>query len=660
MNAYFAGWTRARLRLVIGAFFLALGVPALLLVRQGFSQLELDALRQQQVLAEQFVRGVDQRLAVAIREQEARGFDDYGFWVGPAGLRQRSSLSAFPVAGSIPGLLGHFQVDANGELSTPLLPIASFDPAELGIPADEHARRLALQERIRRVLAQNRLARAPTLGTEQLDDGGRAAALATRVDAVDADAGELEQKPGQAVFDQLLSSAASGVASPAASLSPAAEPAAAPVIANAEDAPARLPAELDRSLDSVQAVLEERIDVGRQQPVVREEEAAARLRVSTFDSELDPFTFSMLATGDYVVFRNAWRDGQRFVQGALIEPEPFLEAALRAPLLSSALAVNTSLRVSYAGRTVGVGGGGSRPPGAPLLSTRLSPPFADLELHFEAGDLPLGPGRALLVWVTAALLVVLSVGCIVLYRFGWGQMQLLRQQQDFVSAVSHELKTPLTSIRMYGEMLKSGWADDAKKQAYYDYILDESERLSRLIENVLQLARMTRHKPDLELVDHEVGELLDMAKQKVATQLERAEFELHIVCDAALRSKRIAVDMDAFTQVVINLADNAVKFAAEAENKTVELTVKQRQDGDLQFAVRDFGPGVPRTKMRKLFELFYRPENELTRATRGTGIGLALVRQLVQAMHGQIDVRNRNPGAEFVIHLPEATATGTS
>jgi len=76
--------------------------------------------------------------------------------------------------------------------------------------------------------------------------------------------------------------------------------------------------------------------------------------------------------------------------------------------------------------------------------------------------------------------------------------------------------------------------------------------------------------------------------------------------------------------------------------------------------VRDFGPGVPRTKMRKLFELFYRPENELTRATRGTGIGLALVRQLVQAMHGQIDVRNRNPGAEFVIHLPEATATGTS
>ena len=73
-----------------------------------------------------------------------------------------------------------------------------------------------------------------------------------------------------------------------------------------------------------------------------------------------------------------------------------------------------------------------------------------------------------------------------------GQLRLARQQQDFVSAVSHELKTPLTSIRMYGEMLKAGWADDAKKQTYYDYIHSESERLSRLIENVLQLARLTR------------------------------------------------------------------------------------------------------------------------------------------------------------------------
>ena len=79
-----------------------------------------------------------------------------------------------------------------------------------------------------------------------------------------------------------------------------------------------------------------------------------------------------------------------------------------------------------------------------------------------------------------------------MYRLGVGQIRLHRQQQDFVSAVSHELKTPLTSIRMYGEMLRAGWVDEDKKRSYSDFIFHESERLSRLIANVLQLARMTR------------------------------------------------------------------------------------------------------------------------------------------------------------------------
>ena len=86
-----------------------------------------------------------------------------------------------------------------------------------------------------------------------------------------------------------------------------------------------------------------------------------------------------------------------------------------------------------------------------------------------------------------------------MYRLGVKQIRLTRQQQDFVSAVSHELKTPLTSIRMYGEILREGWADEEKKKTYYAYIHDESERLSRLISNVLQLARMTRNELRIDL-----------------------------------------------------------------------------------------------------------------------------------------------------------------
>ena len=125
-----------------------------------------------------------------------------------------------------------------------------------------------------------------------------------------------------------------------------------------------------------------------------------------------------------------------------------------------------------------------------------------------------------------------------MYRFAVGQLRLARQQQDFVSAVSHELKTPLTSIRMYGEMLKAGWADEAKKQTYYDYIQSESERLSRLIDNVLQLARLTRSSHRIDAKSVRVTELLDLVRSKVATQVERAGFELRVAQRCPRRKRR--------------------------------------------------------------------------------------------------------------------------
>jgi signal transduction histidine kinase len=258
-----------------------------------------------------------------------------------------------------------------------------------------------------------------------------------------------------------------------------------------------------------------------------------------------------------------------------------------------------------------------------------------------------------LVWVSVVLAAVLLGGFFVMYRFGMRQITLRGQQQDFVSAVSHELKTPLTSIRMYGEMLQAGWAGEDKKRTYYTYIAEESERLSRLIENVLALARMNRGDARLELVSATVGDLLDMVRSKVATALERAGFTLSVTVPDDLRAATLRVDRDAFAQIFINLVDNALKFAARAERKEIAIAVRSEGRAVL-FCVRDYGPGVPRGKMKKLFELFYRPEDELTRTTTGTGIGLGLVKQLATAMHASVDVRNCEPGAEFRLLLPTA------
>jgi len=287
-----------------------------------------------------------------------------------------------------------------------------------------------------------------------------------------------------------------------------------------------------------------------------------------------------------------------------------------------------------------------------LYRNRLTAPLNSLELIFSINHLPPGAGAGVLAWVTFVLAVVFVGGFVVLYRLGLSQINLARQQQDFVSAVSHELKTPLTSIRMYGEMLKEGWADEEKRQSYYEFIHDESERLSKLIANVLQLAKITRNDPQFDLKPMNVGELMSNTQSKISNQVERAGFELHVESDDVARQATIAMDDDCFAQIIINLVDNAIKFSRDAEKKVIEVSSRLAGDDYIEFSVRDFGPGIPRDQMKKIFQLFYRSESELTRETVGTGIGLAIVHQLALAMNGAVDLINAEPGAEFRIRFP--------
>lgn len=289
--------------------------------------------------------------------------------------------------------------------------------------------------------------------------------------------------------------------------------------------------------------------------------------------------------------------------------------------------------------------------GALLYNRRLTAPLDGLELIFSINRLPQGPGAPVLGWVTFVLAVVFVGGFLTLYRLGLSQINLARQQQDFVSAVSHELKTPLTSIRMYGEMLKEGWADEAKRQDYYEFIHDESERLTRMITNVLQLSRITRNEPNFDLKMTTVGELMSNIESKIASQVKRAGFTLNFSRDQTADAAVIDIDEDCFAQIVINLVDNAIKFSKKADKKEIDISSKLTGDNKVQFVVRDHGPGIPKDQMKKIFKLFYRTESELTRETVGTGIGLAIVHQLTTAMNGKVDVVNAEPGAEFRVTI---------
>ena len=198
-------------------------------------------------------------------------------------------------------------------------------------------------------------------------------------------------------------------------------------------------------------------------------------------------------------------------------------------------------------------------------------------------------------------------------------------------------------------MLKEGWADEGKRQQYYEFIHDESERLSRLISNVLRLAKITRNEPQFDLKPTKVVDLMNNTESKISNQIKRAGFELRFQTFNDADQATISIDQDCFAQIIINLVDNAIKFSKTAENKVIEVSSKLSKDGRILFSVRDYGPGIPKDQMKKIFELFYRSESELTRETVGTGIGLAIVHQLTLAMNGTVDMINAEPGAEFRI-----------
>lgn len=750
-----AGLDQRRLRLVLGLFFLALAAPAALLVYHAYGQLKWESFHQLQALAEELTDRVDRRLGAMIESEESRSFVDYEFLVVEgdldASFLQRSPLSELPDRSGIPGLLGHFQIDAEGMFSTPLLPREPRDGAAYGLPPAEQARREALAAGLHGILARNRLVDTGTrydLGDRQRVSGG--------VEAATRDAQEPSKPlPPHAATDGAVTSLADDAVGMTARLGSAPAPQAnAPVpaqagfdrlesageqrapegaterkkqLAKVEDlnldmayqrkseeakrgadfAPDKQPAK-ERAQRRERGLLPEplypapsaspsresappsagaeaprgqvspavpatsgtapRADLGTPSEETAEAEIAPdsgaaqdtpTVRIRMFESELDPFEMSLLESGHFVLYRKVWRGGQRFIQGALLERDAFLRGLVEEAYRGTSLSRISDLSIAYRGAVLSVLGARMGRgylnsveglSGALLYRGRLSAPAGDLELVFSADRLPAGPGALVVGWLAAILALVLTGGFYALYRLGLRQIALTRQQQDFVSSVSHELKTPLTSIRMYGDMLREGWVTDERRRTYYDFICSESERLTRLINNVLQLARLTRNELTVELTPTPVGILMQGIAPRLASQVKSVGFKLDVDCRAA-EALVVRVDADFLSQILINLVDNGIKFSRHAEHKVIQIRCLPEAGNELRLSVRDHGPGIPQDQMKKIFQLFYRSGNALTRETMGTGIGLALVRQLVHAMNGRVDVVNAEPGAEFRVYL---------
>ena len=295
---------------------------------------------------------------------------------------------------------------------------------------------------------------------------------------------------------------------------------------------------------------------------------------------------------------------------------------------------------------------------------QFASPFSDLSVTACLSEIPQGGmagGHRIILGLSVVLALVTVAGAAALYRAVAAELEFAERRNDFVAAVSHELKTPLTSIRMYSEMLRDGMAPTAeKRQQYYETITAESERLSRLIDNVLELSRLERGSRTVRLSAGAVGPILEQTAQMLRPHVERHGLRLRVAVSAGLPP--VQVDADALSQILVNLIDNAVKFAGSAEPREIVLAASAPSGegagaAAVEVSVRDHGPGVPPRQLRKIFEPFYRGERELTRRTKGTGIGLALVARLIGQMQGQVIARNHPEGGlEVRLLLPGAPA----
>jgi signal transduction histidine kinase len=276
-----------------------------------------------------------------------------------------------------------------------------------------------------------------------------------------------------------------------------------------------------------------------------------------------------------------------------------------------------------------------------------------LAVYQNPGASPRQAVRRQVMLFTGALGVLVAVivsGIVMTWRLMRRETEMARLKSDFVANVSHDLKTPLSVIRMFGETLEMGRVtDEGRRQEYYRVITREGERLSRLIDNVLDFSRIEGGRQTYETTTPTAIEpLIRGTLEAFAYPLAQQGFKVEVSVAADL--PEVTLDADAVGQALANLIDNAIKYSDDERALTVDARVA---DGWLILAVSDRGLGIAPEEQPKIFEKFYRVGRSDTQGRRGSGVGLALVRHIAEAHGGTIAVESvPGEGSRFSLRLP--------
>ncbi len=339
--------------------------------------------------------------------------------------------------------------------------------------------------------------------------------------------------------------------------------------------------------------------------------------------------------------------------GIIIDTERFREDVLRPALLDHFPSGEMSWAVK--GRDGSVILTSENPPAGPMTyrtNFASNTPDWSLEFHQPPPRLIktfLLSRRGLYSFVFLLIAGILIFGLVLTIRSVSQELELARMKSDFVSTVSHEFKSPLTSIRQLTEMLQSGRVpSEDRRQKYYDVLLEQSERLALLTDNILSLAKIEEGRAEFTFETTDISVLLTEVVTSIQERVRHEGFDIGLDVEESL--PLLAVDRTALSQAVTNLVDNAIKYSGDSRKISVSASFEEQA---VAIAVQDFGIGINTEDIPRVFERFYRGGDELTRTVKGSGLGLTLVKEIVEAHRGKVHIASKpGKGSVFSIRLP--------
>jgi signal transduction histidine kinase len=626
-----------RLKILIFVFCVALSIPLGYFVMRTYWGLEQEEISELRYFAVALFDQMEEELASFVLEEEARPVDQYRHYYVPS-QQLSTSEKLLPSPLSQPPkksyILGYLQNDPDGSFQTPLV------KSDKAIPP-ERTQLLAQLNEVNKIFNQKRTTVAEGAESKPSET------LAKR-----------EKEQVSTFADKYLDLSRSKKSSRASLGQEKSR------VEEITPGQAINLARRDQMESATQAWQKPRTQAKEKAPQEARPEESDRIASEPpsptlpLDSqklqvEVDPLQAVFINEQQIFIFRRIVINNQIFRQGLVLLVKEFLTHLTEEYFSGQPMAEFANLRLSVIDRGEETS---SHQSGVTVqhpnfsLERTFPRPFSFLRATLTCERIPRSVGRSTLNIMMAVLAFIILMGLFAIYQSARQVMALSERRSRFVSSVTHELKTPLTNIRMYIEMLEQGIArDPEREQDYFRILGSESSRLSRLINNVLEFSKFEKKQTRLDLKEGTLEEVIQEVKEVMQEKLRQEGFSLKVEMEDLPPFK---YDREAMIQILINLIDNSMKFGKSPPTREISIRVWPEPD-TAKISVSDTGPGIPRHDLKKVFDDFYRVDSALTRTTGGTGIGLALVKKLVTLMGGSVKAENNEgPGCTITLSLP--------